>query len=174
LGISRNNMRLEEFNKLDTQSAAAELKKCCGSTRWIKSMIENIPFDSVASLKKIAEIEWQNCNAEDRKEAFSHHPKIGEKKVSAVKTGNATEWAQQEQSGMNTAEEQIQNEMTLLNEQYEKKFGFIYIVFATGKSAEEMLRLLQKRINNTAEEELKNAGAEQIKITQLRIDKLFS
>ena len=107
-------------------------------------------------------------------EAFAHHPKIGDLKGLEEKFASTKAWAGAEQAGVQQAGKQIVEEMAKLNEDYEKKFGFIFIVCATGKTAEEMLALLQSRLPNNYKEELRIAMMEQNKITRLRLHKLVS
>jgi 2-oxo-4-hydroxy-4-carboxy-5-ureidoimidazoline decarboxylase len=107
-------------------------------------------------------------------EAFTHHPKIGDAKSLAEKFATTKEWASNEQSGVNEASILTLNKLAEGNKAYEEKFGYIFIVCATGKSASEMLSLLESRITNTPEVEIEIAMREQNKITHLRIDKLFS
>jgi OHCU decarboxylase len=109
---------------------------------------------------------WWSLTPQDWLEAFAAHPKIGQK--------SSAKWTAQEQSGMSQAAASTAEEMARLNCDYESKFGFIYVVCATGKSADEMLAILQARIHNSPEEEIRIAAAEQAKITHLRLDKLLT
>jgi 2-oxo-4-hydroxy-4-carboxy-5-ureidoimidazoline decarboxylase len=136
--------------------------------------MEHFPFPSMQDLKLSSDKSWFSCTKEDWLEAFSHHPKIGEKAGENKKHASSGEWAAQEQSGVITAAPSEINELAFLNKEYEKKFGYIYIVCATGKSASEMLQLLKERLNNDSEKELHIAAGEQNKITHLRLQKLFT
>jgi OHCU decarboxylase len=140
----------------------AELTSCCGSSAWAQAMFTRQPFDDI---HRAADEIWWSLTTEDWLEAFAAHPKIGQK--------SAAKWAAQEQSGMSSAAASTAAEMARLNAEYENKFGFIFIVCATGKSADEMLSILQARINNSREEEIRIAAAEQARITHLRLDKLL-
>ena len=166
-------MRLKEFNRLNTLQAKEELFKCCGSTTWVNLMYEQFPIDSISEVKKVSDQAWMKCDEDDFLEAFSHHPKIGEKPA-LHKTNHSEKWAAQEQSGVDDAKLSDLNELAELNKAYVSKYGFIFIVCATGKSAGEMLELLKARMNNSTEKEIRIAAAEQNKITHLRLDKLFS
>ena len=115
-----------------------------------------------------------SCKKEDWLEAFSHHPKIGNQSVADKKHSSTSEWAKQEQSAVKDAGQIILSELEKANQSYENKFGFIFIVCATGKTANEMLKLLNERLNNEPDKELHIAINEQNKITHLRIDKLLS
>lgn len=166
-------MTLEEFNQLNQAQAFDELFKCCGSTTWAKNLSEYLPFDSKADLLEKADIIWSACTKEDGLEAFTHHPKIGDVKSLSEKFASTKAWAGGEQAGVNQASQQTIEALAKGNQDYEAKFGFIFIVCATGKSAEEMLALLEARIHNDYETELQIAMAEQHKITHIRIEKLI-
>lgn len=166
-------MKLEEFNLQSPMKARSDLLKCCGSTAWVDKLIKHFPYSSIESLKLISDKCWYSCTKNDFLEAFSHHPKIGDQTVSDKKHTSTTEWAQQEQSAVKDAEQNILSDLSKANLIYEKKFGYIFIICATGKTAIEMLDLFTKRLNNELEEELIIAINEQNKITHLRINKLF-
>lgn len=167
-------MTLHEFNILPKKQLIAELTKCCGSSVWVNKMLPFIPADDMVELLEDAEEQWWNCSEAGWKEAFAHHPKIGDKKSLKKKFASTGAWASGEQSGVNTASEKTINALAEANRLYEEKFGYIFIVCATGKSAEEMLELLQERLQNKPEDEIKTAAGEQNKITKLRIEKLLA
>ena len=129
------------------------------------------PFADLSSVHHTAEKIWNGLSREDWLEAFTAHPRIGDVNSLRKKFENTRTWASGEQSGVNEAEEKVLHGLAEGNESYEKKFGFIFIVCATGKSAAEMLALLQARLPNTREQEMVNAAAEQVKITRIRLDK---
>jgi 2-oxo-4-hydroxy-4-carboxy-5-ureidoimidazoline decarboxylase len=164
---------LHEFNILPKQQLIEELTKCCGSSAWIKRMLPFIPADDMIELLEDAEEQWWQCSEEDWKEAFGHHPKIGDVESLTKKFASTAQWASGEQSAVNVASKEIIEALAEGNHLYEEKFGYIFIVCATGKSAEEMLLLLQSRLKNNPEEEIKIAAEEQNKITKLRIEKLL-
>lgn len=136
-------------------------------------MTNEQPFASVEDLLTKAENVWWSLNHADWLEAFSSHPKIGEKKAAASVSIDAKKWSEQEQSSLNYLASDIRQELAHLNHEYEQKFGYIYIVCATGKSPEEMLSILKHRMDNAPAEELRVAAAEQAKITELRLKKLL-
>ncbi|HRI80615.1 MAG TPA: 2-oxo-4-hydroxy-4-carboxy-5-ureidoimidazoline decarboxylase [Cyclobacteriaceae bacterium] len=166
-------MQLDDLNSLPTDHIQKELTRCCGSLRWVTRMLSQRPFASESQLFHDAEKIWNECQPQDWLEAFSHHPKIGEQNL-AEKFGSTQQWSSHEQKGMGAATREVLDSLLQLNQEYEKRFGYIFIVCATGKSAEEMLDLLKSRINNRTDEELKIAMAEQNKITKLRLKKLLS
>lgn len=165
-------MTLHELNIISQPQLKEELMKCCGSTTWIKMMMAYFPADDLVELLEDAEEMWFECSEEDWKEAFTHHPKIGDVESLTTKFANTVAWASGEQSNVNIAAKETIEALALSNHLYEEKFGYIFIVCATGKSAEEMLALLQARLLNKPEVEIKIAAEEQNKITQLRIQKL--
>ncbi len=167
-------MKLEEFNLQSPLKARNDLLKCCGSITWVDKLIIHFPFSSVESLKSISDKCWYSCTKNDYLEAFSHHPKIGDQSMSDKKHTSTAEWANQEQSCVKNAERNVLLNMAKANIAYEIKFGYIFIICATGKTANEMLNLLSVRLNNEPEKELIIAINEQNKITHLRIDKLFA
>lgn len=166
-------MTLHEFNILPKEQLIEELSRCCGSSTWVKKMLPFIPADDMIELLEDAEELWWQCNEEDWKEAFSHHPKIGDVESLATKFASTAQWASGEQSRVNMASAEIIKALAESNRLYEEKFGYIFIVCATGKTGEEMLEILQERLKNDPEEEIKIAADEQNKITKLRIEKLL-
>jgi hydroxyisourate hydrolase len=165
-------MILSSFNKLDKASAEELLSTSCGSSKWLRLLMEKFPFADEMSLVTNAENIWYDqCNERDWLEAFTHHPKIGDVKSLTEKFASTQHLAGNEQAGVNTASKELIQELANANEAYEVKFGFIFIVCASGKSAAEMLRLLLDRITNSREEELDIAMGEQHKITILRFKK---
>jgi 2-oxo-4-hydroxy-4-carboxy-5-ureidoimidazoline decarboxylase len=155
---------MERWQQIDSsplEEARALLTTACGAQRWVDRMLMRRPFGSRAALAAVAREEWFALDEADWREAFSHHPKIGEK--------SADRLASQEQSGVSGAAPQVLAELAAANREYEKKFGYIFIVCATGKSAEEMLALLRSRLSNDAAAEIRVAAEEQAKITTLRL-----
>jgi len=150
----------------------AALRACCGSTSWIRAMIGERPFDSFDSMKQRASLIWNALKESDFDEAFKAHPRIGEKKAEAHQSVTANTWSKNEQSKVDTASDAVRAELREVNRAYEEKFGRIYIVCATGKSAEEMLAIAKERMGNSPEAELKRAAEEQRKITELRLEKM--
>ncbi len=136
-------------------------------------MLPFIPADDLVELLEDAEEQWWKCNEDDWKEAFTHHPKIGDADSLSKKFASTAQWASGEQSSVSLASKETIEALAEGNRLYEEKFGYIFIVCATGKSAEEMLGLLHARLPNTAAEEILIAADEQNKITKLRIEKML-
>jgi OHCU decarboxylase len=164
---------LERLNSLPANEAEAEFRKCCGSTNWARRLAAERPFANSNHLITMADRVWWSLEPDDWLEAFASHPKIGENKAARATAPEAQNWAAQEQSGAENPAEEIVRSLAELNRQYEEKFGYIYIVCATGKSSEEMLALLRERLPNDAATEILNAAREQSRITKLRLGKLI-
>lgn len=167
-------MTISELNELSMTERYEKLLLCCGSAAWASQLNESFPVASFDHMLERSDAIWANVSKEDAMEAFSHHPKIGDIKSLEKKFASTKEWAGNEQSGVNTATHDVLRALSKGNEDYEQKFGYIFIVCATGKSADEMLTLLHKRLPNDAELEWKIAAAEQNKITHIRLNKLIA
>ncbi len=167
------NERLEQLNQAAKEAAEADFLICCGSQTWARLMTEARPFADVAELIKQAEQIWLNLEAKDWLEAFAAHPKIGARKADLQQSAQSAEWSNAEQAGTRTAADSLRDELEKANRLYEEKFGFIFIVCATGKSAEEMLDLCRRRLQNDADSEVGIAADEQRKITEIRLKKLL-
>ena len=150
------------------------LLQCCGSKRWAREMVQAQPYPNVETLIAKADDIWWSLSSEDWLEAFRSHPKIGEKKAAAPVSDQSRQWSGQEQAGVNNASRETIDDLAALNRAYEQKFGFIFIICATGKTSEEMLSALRKRLDNDPATELSVAAVEQSKITELRLKKLIS
>ncbi len=161
------------INELGIDEAREVLSQCCGAGKWVEGMLGSMPFKSNDEMLKKAEEVWHSLDETDWLEAFSHHPKIGDLNSLKEKHTDTKHFAQKEQSGMDDAAPAVIKELVKCNQEYEKKFGYIFIVCATGKSADEMLAVIKKRIKNDSQSEIKNAMAEQNKITKLRMEKLL-
>lgn len=167
------NEKLEKLNQIAKDAARADFLSCCGSQNWARLMTDARPFADVAMLIKQAERIWQNLDFKDWLEAFAAHPKIGAKKAVAHQSAQAAEWSSAEQSGTQNAADSVRVELEKANRLYEQKFGFIFIICATGKTAEEMLEFCRRRLNNDADAEIRIAADEQKKITEIRLKKLL-
>lgn len=165
---------LNWLNSLTPDAARHELLKCCGSQRWATIVEQGRPYTSVEELVRRSDEIWSSLDREDWLEAFRSHPKIGEKKASNAVAAEAQQWSAQEQRGVEHAAPEVTGKLATLNLDYEQKFGFIFIVCATGKSSGEILALLEQRLPNDPGAELPIAAAEQAKITQLRLRRLLS
>jgi OHCU decarboxylase len=166
--------RVGRLNCLSADEARAALLDCCGSARWAREVAALRPFGDVARLLAEGERVWFGLDREDWLEAFRSHPRIGQKKAEARVSADARRWSEGEQSRAREASDETRAALAEANREYEERLGFIFIVCATGKTAEEMLGLLRARLKNARETELRVAAAEQWRITELRLKKFLS
>lgn len=159
-------MTLSELNQLSTIKAEAELLRCCGSRRWVRLMLAARPFANDAVMAASAERLWWSLGAADWLEAFAAHPRIGERSESA--------WANHEQAGAAAASAAVRERLAQGNRDYEARFGYTFLICATGNTADAMLAALEARLHNAAADELQVAAVEQRKITALRLQKLVN
>ena len=165
-------MTIAAFDHLPLEEKKTLLFQCCGSMAWVSKMIAMPPVEDLIDLFEDAEEKWYECTEADWKEAFGHHPKIGD--IDALRKKFAgDQFAGGEQSSIRGATEETLKLLAKGNKNYEEKFGYIFIVYATGKTAEEMLGILNSRLMNTPAEEIMIAMDEQNKITKLRLEKIF-
>ena len=167
-------MTLHDLNTLPKEQLIEELTKCCGSSNWVQRMLPFIPAEDLVELLEDAEEQWYKCSEADWKEAFAHHPKIGDLQFLKKKFTATAELAGKEQQAVELASSETLKQLAEANRIYEEKFGYIFIVCATGKTAEEMLAILNTRLQNSPEVEIEIAADEQNKITKLRLEKLLS
>lgn len=165
---------LQRLNSLSQRDAVNEFLKCCGSQAWASKMAAARPFNSIDAIKESAERAWSSLAPDDWLEAFRSHPRIGEKKAEQHTGAEAQKWSEQEQAGVSQSSQTTIEALADLNREYQARFGFIFIVCASGKSAGEMLAVLRERLGNDAQKELHTAAAEQAKITSLRLEKLLN
>ena len=149
------------------------LLDCCFCPIWASKILTKSPFFSLEELCKEAEKIWFALKEEDWLEAFSSHPQIGENKAQKEGSAMHKKWSEEEQKNTKNTDSQILTNLAKLNKEYFEKFGFIFIVCATGKNTLEILALLKKRIGNSYKQELKNAAIEQNKITLIRLKKII-
>jgi 2-oxo-4-hydroxy-4-carboxy-5-ureidoimidazoline decarboxylase len=156
---------LEWLNTLPRDAAERELCRCCGSLRWSAAVAGRRPFETEEELVTAGDEIWWTLDGGDWLEAFAHHPRIGDR---------AAGWASDEQSGVRGADRALLDRITSLNHEYERKFGHVFLIFATGKGAADILAQLERRLGNDPATELRIAATEQAKITRLRLHKLLS
>ncbi len=161
------------FNSLPEKKAAAALLDCCGSQEWVRRMLARRPFTDRVEFTAAADEIWNALDRKDWLQAFRHHPRIGEKKAKRQQSAKAAGWSAKEQSAVAQATLDHRAVLAAANRAYEAAFGHIFIISAAGKSPDEILRELQRRLANNRETELRAAAEEQRKITQLRLEKLL-
>jgi 2-oxo-4-hydroxy-4-carboxy-5-ureidoimidazoline decarboxylase len=166
-------MTIADFDHMPVEELKAHLMKCCGSTAWVEKMVKVLPVDDMVDLFECAEEKWNECSEADWKEAFAHHPQIGNPASLEKEDETTALWAKEEQSGMSDSNADIKQQIAEANKAYLEKFGYIFIINATGKSATEIFTALEQRLQNSPEVEIDIAMTEQLAITKLRLEKLL-
>jgi len=172
------NTTLATWNAAAESAAVEAMLACCGSRRWAQAMVAQRPIASVWALSQAADRVWSTMQELDWLEAFACHPRIGDREPSPVTAHpshdpveKSAEWSRKEQLSVRAANELVLTELAEDNQRYEQRFGFTYIVCATGKSAAEMLTILKRRLANDREAELSEAAEQQRQIMQIRLGK---
>ena len=165
------NDLLARWNALEPEEAAREILPCCGARAWADAMACQRPFASVAELLDASQEIWRGLNAADWMEAFRSHPRIGESRVAGAATAKSRQWSSEEQQKVTAGDEEVKAALAAGNRSYEERFGRIFIVCATGKSPNEILQILRRRLQNDETAEMREAADEQQQITQLRLRK---
>lgn len=166
-------MTLEELNALPADQARDAFARCCGASAWVERMVARRPFRSVRHLLGIAHEFWNALGADDWREAFAHHPRIGDLASLQRKYASTADFASREQAAVARATRVVLQALAEGNRAYQERFGYIFIVFASGKSAEGMLALLRDRLGNDPQIEFGIAAHEQWKIMRLRLDTML-
>jgi 2-oxo-4-hydroxy-4-carboxy-5-ureidoimidazoline decarboxylase len=170
--MDSNNPTLADWNQLDPTAAAAAILPCNGSSVWAEQMAALRPFATPFDLTCTADIVWRSLDEQAWQQAFDSHPRIGEHKAKAATEASLAMSSTEQSAAQFTAD--IQQQLAAANRLYEEKFGRIFIVCATGKSAAEMLAILRSRLANDARTELLEAVEQQRQITQIRLRKWLS
>jgi 2-oxo-4-hydroxy-4-carboxy-5-ureidoimidazoline decarboxylase len=162
---------LARWNGLPREEAAREIFPCCGSGKWAAGMASKRPIQDELSLTETSDAVWQGLGESDWLEAFGTHPRIGESRAEVDSVAQSSAWSEEEQQKAASADEAMKLALKWGNREYEQKFGRIFIVCATGKSAAEILEILRRRLHNDAATELRLAAEEQRQIMHLRLKK---
>jgi 2-oxo-4-hydroxy-4-carboxy-5-ureidoimidazoline decarboxylase len=165
---------LARWNNLPFAAAAQEILPCCGSQAWARAMAARRPVPDEASLLAASDEVWKNLRQADWLEAFASHPRIGESPAPAAAGAQSAAWSNAEQQTVGAADGQVKAALVEGNREYEKRFGRIFIVCATGKSAPEIVEILRRRLRNDEKTELHEAAEQQRQIAQLRLKKWLS
>ena len=165
-------MTLADLNDMPADRAAPLLQSCCGAHAWVQTMLARRPFTSLDTLLDMADTVWWSLKHEDWLEAFAHHPRLGEQRAQSDTTSMARNWSADEQSRVAAAATDVLAALANANREYEARFGYICIICATAKSADEILAITRGRLSNTPSVELRIAAEEQRKITRLRLERL--
>jgi 2-oxo-4-hydroxy-4-carboxy-5-ureidoimidazoline decarboxylase len=163
---------MERWRRIDDApepEARELLRTCCGASRWIERMLTRRPFGAREAALRAAREEWFALSPDDWIEAFNHHPRIGDREAMRTKFASTRSLSELEQAGVSGASEEVLTALLEGNRQYEARFGYLFIVCATGKSAQEMLDLLRGRLKNDPAKEIKVAAEEHAKICELRL-----
>lgn len=164
---------IAEMNAMPDDRAVELLAECCGASRWVSGMVARRPLASRNAMLSAADDVYGSLTSIDWLEAFAHHPRIGERTGAVAQGARGSAWSTGEQSGVDRARGDVRDELAAANRVYEQRFGYIYIVCATGKTAEEMLALARARLHNDPDTEIRVAAEEQRKIMRLRLEKLL-
>jgi 2-oxo-4-hydroxy-4-carboxy-5-ureidoimidazoline decarboxylase len=162
---------LARWNSLSTQQAEAEILPCCGSRAWARGVVGRRPLADEPGLLAASDEAWNQLTEADWDEAFRSHPRIGDSRAPERADARSTQWSAHEQQGVAIAVEAAKNALAEANRQYERRFGRIFIVCATGKTAPEILQILERRMHNDERTELREAAEQQRQITHLRLRK---
>jgi 2-oxo-4-hydroxy-4-carboxy-5-ureidoimidazoline decarboxylase len=164
---------LERINALPVHDAQAAFLRCCGSPEWARRMVAARPFASPEEMFRVAEGAWHSVGADEWLAAFRAHPRIGETRAERPRAGTAA-WSRQEQAGVESADDGTRAALAEANRAYEARFGYLFLVCATGRTADEMLALARGRLSNPPDDELLVAAREQSLITRIRLEKLLA
>lgn len=165
--------RLTRFHRMTRQEALKSLMDCCGAQVWARRMAGLRPFADPPELFEAADRIWTGLRREDWLEAFRHHPRIGGRRAEARQSATRARWSASEQSTARAASPQVLAELAAENQEYAERFGYVFLICATGKTSEEILVALRERMPNDADTELRIAAREQGKITRLRLERLL-
>jgi 2-oxo-4-hydroxy-4-carboxy-5-ureidoimidazoline decarboxylase len=165
---------LAPWNQLSSEDAVQQLLACCGSQAWARGLASRRPFADQVSLLRASDEVWWSLSPSDWREAFSRHPRIGERKSPAMTSAQSAAWSAEEQQEVAAGGEAVQAALAKGNREYERRFNRVFIVCAAGKSAPEILEILRRRLVNDEATELREAAEEQRKITTLRLTKWLS
>ncbi len=160
-------MTLDAFNGLPAPAAESHLLALCGSSRWASTLGHKRPFHDAAHMQHAASNLWFLLDEPDWLEAFACHPRIGESRAPASPA--FLEHSSNEQQVAQQSLAPVADALFEGNRRYEDRFGFLYIVFASGRSAPELLALLEQRLRNDRITELHEAARQQNRITSLRL-----
>jgi OHCU decarboxylase len=162
---------LAQWNLLPPDEALSKLIPCCGSKAWAHAMVGLRPLADQDTLLRASSEIWRGLTPSDWMEAFHSHPRIGETRASQPPSAQSAAWSVQEQRNVTDTDITAKAALADANRAYEQRFNRIFIVCATGKSAPQILAIIQQRLNNDADTELYEAAEQQRQITELRLKK---
>ena len=165
-------LTLSELNALPTSEAERELLACCGSRAWAREVAAGRPYPDAETILSTSDWVWSRLTPDDWLEAFAKHPRIGERAAATI-AGTERRWSEGEQSRAQDGAPSVLAQLASANAKYEDRFGHVFLICATGKSADEILANARERLHNDRERELRIAAEEQRRITHLRLRKLL-
>lgn len=164
---------LDWLNAAPHTEAVAALFRCCGCAGWAGAVASARPFPSPEALVAVSEVIWAKASNEDVLEALSHHPRLGDRETLRARFLASHDWSADEHSAVSAADGATLEDLAQANQDYETRFGHIFVACTTGKTAADLLALLRERLGNAPGPELKIAALEQMKITRLRLAKVL-
>lgn len=174
-------MNIDQLNRLPEEEAMTAFRQCCGASHWVERMVFARPFEDMGEVLETSDNVWEECDVDDYEEAFSFYPRIGDPDGSAGMQGAgsglgdlARKWAALELKGVEAAVPHMLDQLARANTEYEEKFGYVFVVCAPGRSAEEIIAAMAGRMRNDPKEEIYTAAGEMNKITRLRLKKLLA
>ncbi|MFT5924320.1 MAG: 2-oxo-4-hydroxy-4-carboxy-5-ureidoimidazoline decarboxylase [Paraglaciecola sp.] len=167
----QNTLSLQVLNSLDSKKAEQWFSQCCAAPKWFKGMSQARPFADFDKVLQAAKDIWQQCSTSEILIAFEAHPMIGDVSSLREKYAATKNMASNEQQGATYADEETLQNLATANHEYINRHGFIFIICASGLSANTMLNAISSRLQNDTETEMTLAAEEQIKITLLRLEK---
>lgn len=165
------NQVLSLWNLLPSNEAAQEVLPCCGSRAWANGLTNSRPIEDVPTLLATSDRIWRALGIADWQEAFQSHPRIGETRAARESSARAQDWSAREQHRAAGSDDSLKQALAAANREYEQRFHRIFIVCASGRSAEEILANLRHRLHNDDATELQEAAEQQRQITQIRLKK---
>jgi allantoicase len=169
----RRRAVLRQLNAMDDQEIRAALADFCAGPAWIERMAASRPFATTADVLAAAEAAADDAGPDDWREAFRHHPRIGERAAERPQSDTARALSAREQSGAGEASPADLEALAEGNRAYQDRFGYVFIVSAAGRTAAQMLALLRERLKNDPDAELRVAAGEQRRITRLRLERVL-
>jgi 2-oxo-4-hydroxy-4-carboxy-5-ureidoimidazoline decarboxylase len=165
---------LARFNGLPAAAAHDELMACCHSPTWAERMLSGRPYSSARDAVRQSSAIVARMSAADLEVALAGHPRIGEQPAQTAGEGKSAEWSRQEQSGVATADAETATALAESNEEYERRFGHIYLVSAAGRTGQQLLTLLRARLRNSPETEWQVVRTELQKINEIRLREMLA
>jgi allantoicase len=169
----RHRAVLQLFNSMPEPHLRSALSDFCAAPAWIARMAASRPYPSASALLAAADKAADSLDDAEWREAFRHHPRIGERQAERGQSAYASAASEREQASVAATASSVASELATANREYEERFGHVFIISAAGKSAHEILTMLRARMKNDPETELKVAAEEQRRITRLRLEALL-